>query len=50
MDVAKIQELLDLIDRVSIPPPGMDAGELPDFNSAIIARAVLEVESELVLP
>ncbi len=49
MDTAKIQALLDLIERAKVPPPGMGAGELPERNLAIIAKAEAEIDAELLV-
>ena len=50
MDVSKIQALLDLIDRVSVPPPGMLDGAIPELNQAIIDRAESDIDVELQVP
>lgn len=48
MDTDKVQKLLDLIDRVSVPPPGVD--ELPARNLAIIAKAEADIDAEVAAP
>lgn len=50
MDVDKINKLLDLIERAKVPPPGMDAGELPARNLAIIAKAEADIDAEVAIP
>jgi len=48
MDADKIQNLLDLIARASVPPPGVD--ELPARNQAIIAKAEADIDTEVATP
>jgi len=47
MDAEKVKKLLELIEKVSVPPPGMAEGELPERNQAIIAKAEAEIDAEL---
>lgn len=49
MDAAKINALLDLIERSKVPPPDTVAGELPERNLAIIAKAEAEIDAELAV-
>ena len=51
MDVAKVLNLLELIDKAKVPPPGWSEGEpLPELNEAIIARAESDIDAELQVP
>ncbi|KKN26607.1 hypothetical protein LCGC14_0873000 [marine sediment metagenome] len=50
MDAAKVEKLLDLIERAKVPPPGMAGGELPARNLAIIAKAEADIDAELAIP
>ncbi len=50
MDAVKVQELLDLIERAKVPPPGTPAGELPPRNLAIIAKAEADIDTEVAIP
>ena len=45
MDAEKVQSLLDLIERASVPPAGVD--ELPARNLAIIAKAEADIDAEI---
>ena len=50
MDADKVAKLLDLIDKAKVPPPGMDGGELPERNKAIIAKAEADIDAEVAAP
>ena len=50
MDAAKVQTLLDLIERAKVPPPGMAPGELPARNLAIIVKAEADIDTEVAIP
>lgn len=55
MDAVKIQALLDLIEKVSVPPPNTEQDqtrydEIVARNNAIIVKAEEEIDAELALP
>jgi len=45
MDAIKVMNLLELIQKASAPPPGVD--ELPARNQAIIAKAEADIDTEV---
>ncbi|KKN71814.1 hypothetical protein LCGC14_0416680 [marine sediment metagenome] len=54
MDATKVQGLLDLIEKASVPPPNTDQDqtrydEIVARNEAIIAKAEVEIDAELAV-
>ena len=54
MDAAKVAQLLELIDKASVPPPNTDQdetrhAEIVARNEAIIDRAEMEIDAELAV-
>lgn len=55
MDPVKIQQLLDLIDKASVPPPNTEQDparhdEIVARNQAIIAKAEADIDAEIAPP
>ncbi len=54
MDAVKVQQLLDLIDKASVPPPDNDQDptrhdEIVARNAAIVAKAEADIDAELLV-
>ena len=54
MDAAKVKELLELIDKASVPPPNTDQDqvrydEIVARNEAIIDQAEMQIDAELAV-
>ena len=55
MDAVKVQQLLDLIDKASVPPPDSEQDParhdaIVARNNAIIAKAEADITTEVALP
>lgn len=54
MNPVRVQELLDLIEKVSVPPPNTEQDqtrydEIVSRNQAIVTQAEMEIDAELAV-